>query len=64
MKWIDIKEKAPQDWRDVLIALDTGAVVVGVRGPMGWSWAETDDEGDLDATVTHWMPFPKHPTLL
>ena len=61
MKWIPLSEKKPADWQDVIIALDTGAVVVGVRGPAGWDWAETDTEADQGATATHWMPFPAHP---
>lgn len=61
MNWIPLTEKKPVDWRRVLVALDTGSVVVGVRGLGGWHWDETESDADQDATATHWMPFPAHP---
>jgi hypothetical protein len=32
---------------------------VGMRhSGIGWAWADTDDERDEQAEVTHWMRFP------
>lgn len=62
-EWISIGDKKPTAYRDVLITLSTGVVVVGVRvdGP-GWDWAETDNPQDSEASVTHWMYFPAAPS--
>lgn len=62
-EWISISDKKPAAYRDVLITLSTGAVVVGVRaaGP-SWDWAETDNPQDAEESVTHWMYFPAAPS--
>ena len=59
--WIDLKDAKPKDWQRVLVALDTGTVAEGYRGSVGWHWGETDYPEDVEATATHWMPWPEHP---
>ena len=61
--WIPVSERMPERNRDVILALTTGAVLVGFYygQQMGWDWAETDTDEDADAAVTHWMPLPAAP---
>lgn len=63
-QWIRRDERLPKRNQDVLVALSTGTVTVGFYyGPeFGWDWPETDTDEDADAAVTHWMPFPDHPS--
>jgi hypothetical protein len=63
-QWISLADQKPPEWRHVIVALDTGAVVIGVRGSAGWHWDETDNEADAEANATHWMPFPAHPAAV
>jgi len=62
-QWIPVSERLPERNKDVILALTTGAVVVGFYcGPQfGWGWPETDTDEDADAAVTHWMPMPDGP---
>ena len=60
--WIDLKQRKPGDWEQVLVALDNGTVTVGMRGSMGWHWEESDAPEDAEATATHWKPWPVAPS--
>jgi len=60
--WIDLKQRKPRDWEQVLVSLDNGTVTVGMRGSMGWHWEESDAPEDAEATATHWKPWPVAPS--
>lgn len=60
--WIDLKQRKPRDWEQVLVALDNGTVTAGMRGSMGWHWEESDAPEDAEATATHWKPWPTAPS--
>jgi len=60
--WIDLKQRKPRDWEQVLVALDNFTVTVGMRGSMGWYWEESDAPEDAEATATHWKPWPVAPS--
>lgn len=62
--WTDLAGTKPPDGEHVLIALDTGAVVTGLRFSAGWHWDETDSEADFDAQATHWMLLPTAPNAI
>ena len=60
--WTDLKHEKPKDWQQVLVALNNGEVVMGMRGSVGWHWCETDDPATAEATATHWQPWPAAPS--
>ena len=59
--WISVKERMPEDYVNVLIAMTDVAgtfVAVAWRENNGWN----DGEGGWpDENVTHWMPLPEPP---
>ena len=64
-RWIPVSERLPKHFGDVLVALDTGSVCLGMLlwpDQIGstWDWTSSDDADD-DAAVTHWMPWPAAP---
>ena len=59
--WISVKERMPEDYVNVLIAMTDVAgtfVAVAWRENNGWN----DGEGGWpEENVTHWMPVPEPP---
>ena len=61
-KWISVKDRLPEPWKQVLIYslhdFCESAVYIGVPG----KWRVTWNHEMLDAdSVTHWMPLPEPP---
>jgi hypothetical protein len=61
--WICLNDRKPKDFEVVIVALTSGAVTTGQRGPAGWHWLDTDDAADEDGIATHWMPLPPPPAI-
>jgi hypothetical protein len=57
--WTPVMESAAPVDTDLLLTISTGKVVVGMwHSGFGWDWADTGEDADEDASVTHWRRFP------
>ena len=61
-EWINVKDRLPEEWVDVLVFSKAGfqeiAVWIGIPGVWRVSWNHNLMEKH---SVTHWMPLPKPP---
>lgn len=58
-RWIPVDEKPPEIGRRVLgLWMSHKGAVQSVRGAIG-GWI--DDDGNVTAAPTHWMPLPEPP---
>lgn len=64
MKWISVKDKIPENRKDVLICLSDSTIIIGQAIGHMWSayWQEGFDKvNPKDRKVTHWMELPEVP---
>jgi hypothetical protein len=54
MNWISVKDRLPEDEREVIIALANGAVTTSYYEPGDFGWAHAGD-------ITHWQELPEPP---
>ena len=55
MRWISIKDRLPEEFKDYFVITIYGNIKVDEwRPPLGGSWLGTE-------RITHWMPIPKKP---
>ncbi|SOY56826.1 DUF551 domain-containing protein [Cupriavidus taiwanensis] len=60
--WIPVSDRLPANGSEVLAALSTGKTVLAYHfAHHAWDWAESDNEADNEAHITHWMPLPLAP---
>lgn len=56
--WIDVKERLPEQGKDVLAGTRAEVAIASLSGPV-WCYAE---DGCSMSGVTHWQPLPAAPS--
>lgn len=68
-EWISVADRLPTVDEEVLMCMETGAMVVGAYkhflGRSIWVYSNGDDfYGFVGDKVTHWMPLPEPPEMV
>lgn len=58
MQWINVKDKLPNDYIDVIVYSKSGDTFVAKLLGKVYGWQSLSF---INFTVTHWMPLPEPP---
>lgn len=67
MKWIDVKDRLPENGKGVLIAFGKDGISMGsvFKNNHQTLWYDERDQDDGETASmfdpTHWMPLPEYP---